>query len=74
MGELALVACATPRDPSGDDLAPLGDEVFEPAHVLVVDHVDTFCAELADFPAAEPPALDRLLWCRNRHSSSIEGP
>src|SRR5205814_3787428 len=63
--QLALVACAAPRNAARDDLATLADEVPEPAHVLVVEDVDLVSAELADLPPAEPPTLYGLLNCRN---------
>src|SRR5215210_4151979 len=65
MRELALMAGAAPRDPPRDDLAALGHEAPEPAHVLVVDETDLVRTELANFPATEPPALHGLLRRRN---------
>src|SRR3989441_1097063 len=64
--QLALVSRAAPRDPARDDLAAVADEASEPAHILVVDEVNFVGAKLADFPPAEPAALDGLLDCRNR--------
>jgi len=59
--QLALVSRAAPRDPARDDLATVADEASEPAHILVVDEVNFVGAKLADFPPAEPAALDGLL-------------
>src|SRR5688572_3078493 len=61
VGELALVARAAAGDPARDDLAALGHEAPEPAHVLVVCLAHLVSAELANLAAAEPPPLDGLL-------------
>jgi hypothetical protein len=66
MGQLALVAGTAPGNPPRNDLASLGDEVLQPANVLIIDQVYFFRAELADLAAAEPPALDGLLGGWNR--------
>src|SRR3972149_3756910 len=47
-GQLALVGRAGPRNPARDDLSPLGDEVFEQIHVLVVDPEVLLRAEPAE--------------------------
>src|SRR5437773_8562617 len=59
------MACATPRDPSRDDLAALRHEPAQPAHVLVVDEVDLVRTELADLAPAEAAPLHRFLRRRN---------
>src|SRR3990172_4533018 len=46
--QLALVGRTDSRNPAGDDLAPLGDEVFEQIHVLVVDPEVLLRAEPAE--------------------------
>src|ERR1043166_8955972 len=66
VGELALVARAAARDPARDDLAALGHQAAQAAHVLVVDEIHLVSAELADLPPAEPAALDGLLNRGNR--------
>ena len=38
---------------AGNNLAPLGDELLQQAHIAVVDGVDLLDAELADLLAAE---------------------
>jgi hypothetical protein len=57
VGELALVARTTARDPARNDLAALGYEAAEPTHIFVVDEVDLVRAELANLPPPEPAAL-----------------
>src|SRR3954463_15409579 len=52
----ALVLGAGSRDPARLDLAALGNERRQQAHVLVVDVVDLLRAELADAAPAEEPA------------------
>jgi hypothetical protein len=49
------------REPTRHDLAALGDELPEHSEVLVVDTLDLFHAELADFLAPEKlaPAFAR---------------
>src|SRR5437773_8009362 len=69
MRELTLMPRAAAGDPPRDDLAPLGDEVPQPAHVLVVDQVNPVRAELADLAAAEAAPLHRLL--RGRNGSAL---
>src|SRR5207244_13040814 len=73
VGELALVARAAAGDPARDDLAALGDQAAQAAHVLVVDEVDLVSAELADLPPAEPAAFDGLLNRGNRSALPWEG-
>src|SRR6267142_1594447 len=73
VGELALVARAAARDPARDDLAALGHQAAQAAHVLVVDEVDLVSAELADLPPAEPAALDGLLNRGNRSALLLGG-
>jgi len=68
MGELPLMTGAAAGDAARDDLAALGDEAAQTADVLVVNEVDLVSAELADFPPAEPAALDGLL---NRGNRSV---
>jgi hypothetical protein len=63
--ELPLVPGAASRDAARRDLAPLRDEVPEPADVLVVDQVNPVDAELANLAAAEPAPLDGLRSWRN---------
>src|SRR5256712_6000527 len=58
--QLPLVAGAASGDTPWDDLAALGDEAAQAAHVLVVDDVDLVDAELADLPPAEPATFDGL--------------
>src|SRR5947207_412362 len=65
VSELPLMARATPRDPSRDDLAALGHEPPQPAHVLVVDEVDLVRTELTDLAPAEAAPLHRFLGRRN---------
>ena len=49
---MALVAVAVTRDPTWNDLAPVGDELAEEPAVLVID-LDLFMGtEAAYFPAA----------------------
>jgi len=64
--ELALMARAAARDPARNDLAALGHQAAQTAYVLVVDEIDLVSAELADFPPAEPAALDGFLNRGNR--------
>src|SRR5436190_23501429 len=71
--ELALMARAAAGNPAGNDLAPLGHEAAQTAHVLVVDEVDLVSAELANFPPAEPATLDGLLNRGNRSALPWEG-
>src|SRR5947207_15216683 len=61
VSELALMACATPRDPSRNDLAALRHEPAQPAHVLVVDEVDLVRSVLTDLAPAEAVPLPRSL-------------
>src|SRR5438445_11376001 len=49
----ALVRCAYSSEPTRHDLAPLCHKLAEQTHVLIVDVVDLFHAELADFFAPE---------------------
>src|SRR5438034_1714657 len=70
--ELALLARAASRDPTWDDLPALRDEAPEPAHILVIDERDLVRTELADFPAAEPPAFYGLLRRRNGYVLLLE--
>src|SRR5258708_15255775 len=65
VSERALVPRATAGDTARDDLAALGHEAAQTAHVLVVDDVDLVRAELADFPPAEPATLDGFRCGRN---------
>src|SRR5712672_3442581 len=48
-----LVGSANPAQPPGDDLAALRHKLPQQAHVLVIDGVNLFDAELADFLAPE---------------------
>jgi hypothetical protein len=61
VSELTLMTGAASGNSARDDLPAFGDEAFEAADVLVIDEVDLVRAELADFAAAEAPALQRLL-------------
>jgi len=54
-----LMLGARARDPPRLDLAALGDEWRQQAHVLVVDVVNLVRAELADPPPAEESAAAR---------------
>src|SRR5438552_8461418 len=65
VSELPLMARATPRDPSRDDLAALRHEPAQPAHVLVVDEIDLVRTELTDLAPAETAPLHRFLGRRN---------
>src|SRR5688572_2821113 len=69
--EIALVARAAAGDAARNDLAALGDQAAEPAHVLVIDEIDLVRAELADLPPAEPAALHWLLGTRGNGSSPL---
>src|SRR5713226_10283178 len=69
-GELALVPRAAAGDAARGDLAALGHEVLQPAHVLVVDELHLVHAELADLAPAEPAPLDGLAGRRNSSLSS----
>jgi hypothetical protein len=60
MGELALVTGTAARDTARDDLAALGDEVPQPADVLVVDEIELVRAELADLAPSEAAAFRGL--------------
>src|SRR5262249_2953016 len=71
VGQLPLVPRTTARDPPGDDLAAFGDEVAEPADILIVDEIDLVRAELAALAPAEPPTLDGLL--RRGNGSLLPG-
>src|SRR3970040_602441 len=66
VGELALMARAAARDAARDDLAALGDEAAQAAHVLVIDEADLGRTALANLPPPEPAALHGLLDRRNR--------
>lgn len=70
-GERSLVLCAVTGDPSGKDLASLGNVSAELIAVLVVDHI-ILAAEHADFfPSAHPSLflreirLIRFIECHN---------
>src|SRR5205823_3385595 len=65
MREETLVPRAAARDASRDDLPPLGHEIPQAAHVLVIDQVDAVRAELADLAPAKAAALHGLLRCGN---------
>src|SRR5437870_8583245 len=56
--ELPLVAGAVAGDPAGDDLPAFGEEVAEPAGVLVIDQHRLVGAEAADLPPAHSPATE----------------
>src|SRR5687767_4834705 len=73
VSQLALVSRAAARDAAGNDLAPLGDEAAQPAHVLVVDEIDLVRAELTDLPSPEPATLDWLADRGNGCSPFLEG-
>jgi hypothetical protein len=64
-GELSLVAGTAARDAARRDLAPLRDEVPEPADVLVIDQADPIDAKLANFATPEPAPLDWFRSWRN---------
>src|SRR5260370_31507712 len=51
-GKAALVRRAHAGEPAGDDFSPLGDKLREQAHIFVVDGVNFFHAEFANFLAA----------------------
>ena len=51
--EAALVGGTDTREPPGNDLAALGYEALQQAHIAVGDGVDLLGAELADLFAAE---------------------
>src|SRR5688500_6057428 len=69
--EVALVPRAAAGDAARDDLAALGDQAAQPAHVLVIDEIDLVRAELADLPPAEPAALHWLLGTRGNVRSPL---
>src|ERR1700730_5951920 len=63
--ELTLVPGAAARDAARRDLAALGHEVLQPAHLLVGDELHLVHAELTDLAPAEPAPLDGLASGRN---------
>jgi hypothetical protein len=52
-GQTALVRGADTGEPTGNDLAALGDEALKQANVPIWDGIDLFRAELADLLATE---------------------
>jgi hypothetical protein len=52
-GQTALVRGADTGKPPGNDLAALGYEALQKAHVPIWDGVNFFCTELADLLATE---------------------
>src|SRR5260370_8158255 len=52
-GKAALGRRASAGEPAGNDFAALGDKLREQAHIFVVDGVNFFHAEFANFLAAE---------------------
>src|SRR2546428_5410707 len=52
-GQHPLMGRARPGQPAGQDLAPVGDELPDQFHVLVINHIDLFVAEFTHFPATE---------------------
>ena len=58
--KLALLLCAVARNPTGDNLAPLGDEALEKLRVLVVDDEALVGGETTDLPASDTSHDDVL--------------
>ena len=51
--DATLVASADTGQPARNDLAPLGNEALQQAHIAVADRIDLLGAELADLLAPE---------------------
>ena len=56
LGHAPLVAGASAGLPAGADLSPIGNQAAEHVHVLVIDRLVLFGAELADAYPAGPSA------------------
>jgi hypothetical protein len=59
-GQLTLMLCAGTGNSSGKNLCTLADELAKSCNILVIDLIDTICAELADLLLSAHSGTERL--------------